>query len=183
MSATGEQEESDFVKQLVQHQSLIQAFVVSLMPGFSETEDIVQNTNEVLWAKRASFKPGTNFKAWALTTARFQVMAAQQAIKRNRLVCLDNDALDAIHEEAQSRDPADTKRKLDYLNECVGLLQIRDQELVLHRYWKKSGLETYAKASGRSIQALRTALYRIRASLRKCVQRKALAGKEWSASE
>ncbi|GAA3354490.1 hypothetical protein GCM10020366_11320 [Saccharopolyspora gregorii] len=52
------------------------------------------------------------------------------------------------------------------LNECLSLLQSKDQELVLHRYWKKSGLKAYAKASGRSEQAVRAALYRIRAALK-----------------
>lgn len=177
MSEYGEQEEKEFVKLLVAHQSLIQAFVVSLLPGFSETDDVVQNTNEVLWAKRESFELGTNFKAWALTTARFQVMAIQQKLRRDRHTYLDEGACEAIFEEAQSKDAGEMKQKLIYLDECIGLLQMRDQELVLHRYWKKTGLEKYAKASGRTVEALRSSLYRIRSSLRKCIKKKILLGK------
>ena len=80
------QQEKEFVNLLVSHQSQIRAFVISLLPGVSEAEDVIQNTNEVLWTKRETFELGSNFKAWALTTARFQVMALQQKLKRERKV-------------------------------------------------------------------------------------------------
>jgi len=172
MEKYGEDQEKEFVKLLVSHQSLLQAFVVSLLPGSPETDDIVQNTNEVLWTKRREFKLGTNFKAWALTTARFQVMSVQQQLKREKRAYLDEQVCDAIFQEAMSQDAGDMKEKLNFLNECLGLLQIKDQELILHRYWEKSGLSAYAKATGRSIEALRASLYRIRGRLRKCVKLK-----------
>lgn len=164
--------EAKFVKLLVSHQDLIHAFVVSLMPGSSETEDVVQGTNEILWTKRDTFELGTNFKAWALTTARYHVMTHQRKNKHDRWVAFDEDVCLAIQEEALDADPSQTGKKLTYLNECISLLQSKDQELIIHRYWKKSGLSRYAKASGRSEQAIRAALYRIRIALRKCVQNK-----------
>lgn len=172
MSEYGEKEEKEFVKLLVDHQSLLQAFVVSLLPGCSETEDVVQNTNEVLWEKRAEFELGTNFKAWALTTARFQVMAMQQRFKREKRAYLDDEVCEVVFLEAVGKDAGEMKEKLNYLNECIGLLQIKDQELVLHRYWKKTRLPDYAKMRGSSVEALRSSLYRIRGSLRKCVKLK-----------
>ena len=51
-----EEREQEFVKLLVAHQSLIQAFIVSLLPGYSETDDVVQKTSEVLWKKRANYQ-------------------------------------------------------------------------------------------------------------------------------
>jgi len=172
MEEYGEDQEKEFVKLLVSHQSLLQAFVVSLLPGSSETDDVVQNTNEVLWRKRAKFKLGTNFKAWALTTARLQAMSVQQRLKREKHTCLDEEVCEAVFQEAMVKDPSETKEKLNFLNECIRLLQIKDQELVLHRYWEKSGLCEYAKATGRSVEALRASLYRIRTRLRKCIKLK-----------
>lgn len=139
MSENGEKEEKEFVKLLMDHQSLIQAFVVSLLPGSSETEDVVQNTNEVLWVKRKQFELGTNFKSWALTTARFQVMSIQQRLKREKRAYFDEVACEAIFQEALGQDEGETKEKLNFLNECIGLLQVGDQELVLHRYWEMAG--------------------------------------------
>jgi len=172
-----EKEEKEFVKLLVDHQSLLQAFVVSLMPGSSETDDVVQNTNEVLWAKRKQFELGSNFKSWALTTARFQVMSIQQRFKREKRTYLDDEVCEALFKEAMGQDNRETREKLNYLNECIGLLQAGDQELVLHRYWEKSGLRDYAKATDRSVGALRATLYRIRIGLRKCIEQKLLSGR------
>ena len=167
-----EQQEKEFVNLLVAHQSLIRAYVISLLPGVSETEDVIQNTNEVLWIKRESFELGTNFKALALTTARFQVMALQQKLKREKRAPLDEDVLMLVSEEAEEKDAEVMNEKLSDLNECIGLLQVKDQELVLHRYWKKSGLNEYSHATGRSVGSLKVALYRVRASLRNCLEQK-----------
>mgnify|MGYP000113776971 CR=1 FL=1 len=35
------------------------------MPGMDGVDDVLQETNVVLWEKRATFEPGTNFRAWA----------------------------------------------------------------------------------------------------------------------
>jgi len=164
--------EKEFVKLLVAHQALIQSFVVSLLPGCPDADDVVQITNEVLWTKRGEFELGTNFKAWVLTTARFQVMAMQQKLRRKHQRVLAEDVSQMIFEEVKENDPTEMRRNLKYLNDCVCLLQIEDQKLVLHRYWKESGLEEYARATQRSVEALRSSLYRIRASLRKCIKAK-----------
>jgi RNA polymerase sigma-70 factor (ECF subfamily) len=171
MSERSEKQEKEFVNLLVDHQSLIRAFVISLLPGVSEADDVIQMTNEVLWKKRGAFELGTNFKAWVLTTARFQVMSFQQKMKREKRALLDEDVLMMIADEVEE-DAEQMNRKLTYLNECIGLLPIRDQELVLHRYWEKGRFRDYAKADGRSEGALKVALYRIRGALRTCIEEK-----------
>lgn len=167
-----EVKEKEFVKLLVKHQSLIRAFVISLLPGMSETEDVIQNTNEVLWAKREQFELGTNFKAWALSTARFQAMAFLQKLKRGKMLPLDEDVMLLVSEEASNLEAEEMNRQFKDLNDCIGLLQMKDQELILHRYWKKTGLQEYSKASERSVGSLKVALYRIRTGLRRCLDRK-----------
>ena len=101
MAGHTDKEEKEFVQLLVTHQSVIRAYVISLLPGLAEAEDVIQNTNEVLWTKRESFELGTNFKAWALTTARFQVMALQQTLKKENRAPLDEDVFNLIAEQAE----------------------------------------------------------------------------------
>ena len=138
MAGHTDKEEKEFVQLLVTHQPVIRAYVISLLPGVSEADDVIQNTNEVLWTKRESFELGTNFKAWALTTARFQVMALQQTLKKENRAPLDEDVFNLIAEQAEQKNTDELNQKLYDLNECISLLQMKDQQLVLHRYWKKS---------------------------------------------
>jgi RNA polymerase sigma-70 factor (ECF subfamily) len=88
-------------------------------------------------------------------------------------VPLDEDVLELVAEEAGNLESKELSQRLADLNECISQLQVRDQELVLHRYWKKAGLAEYARASGRSVDALKSALYRVRDSLHDCINRRA----------
>ena len=177
MTEHTDEQEKEFVQLLVTHQSVIRAFVISLLPGVSEADDVIQNTNEVLWTKRESFELGTNFKAWALTTARYQVMAQQQKFKKENRAPLDDDILELIADQSEQKPPEDINQKLNDLNECISLLQAKDQKLVLHRYWKKSNLIEYAEATCRSVGAVKVALFRVRKNLRDCLERKDRIGK------
>ncbi|MFC4991868.1 sigma-70 family RNA polymerase sigma factor [Rubritalea tangerina] len=164
------EEESTFVSLLTAHQSVLRGFVISLLPGCPEVEDVIQNTNAVLWKKRREFTLGSNFNAWVLKTARFQVMAQQQRLKREKRAPLDEDVLALIANEASTAAPHQANTQMHDLNTCLEQLSLKDQELVLHRYWKKAGLIDYAKSCGRSVGSLKVALYRVRSTLRNCIE-------------
>ena len=71
-----------------------------------------------------------------MTTARFQVMPLQQKLKKENRAPLDDDVLALIADQAEQKSPDEINQKLNDLNECVSLLQLKDQQLILHRYWK-----------------------------------------------
>jgi len=56
-------------KLFVQHMPQLRAFVLSLMPDFSQVDDIIQDAFLTVTAKAADFQEGTNFKAWVFTIA------------------------------------------------------------------------------------------------------------------
>lgn len=163
--------EKEFVDLLVAHQPLINAFIVSLMPGQSDADDVIQDTNQVLWEKRGDFELGTNFKAWVLTIARFQVMARHKRVKISKNIPLDEDVQNLICEEFEELEVNDMGQKIRSLNHCLGRLKPRDQELVLNRYWEKTSLKDYARSTGHSVSALKSMLFRIRTQLRVCIER------------
>lgn len=120
-----EDDEREFVNLLVAHQSLIRAYVISLMPGAPEVDDVIQNTCEVLWKKRRTFELGTNFKAWALTTARFQVMAQQQKLKAEKRAPLDDDVLEMMADFSSALEAKEINRRLEDLQECLSLGSVK----------------------------------------------------------
>ncbi len=56
--------ELQFVQLLTSHQARLYAYVLSLVADADQANDIMQETNTVLWVKSSDFEIGTNFSAW-----------------------------------------------------------------------------------------------------------------------
>ncbi|MCW1886339.1 sigma-70 family RNA polymerase sigma factor [Luteolibacter flavescens] len=163
--------DKDFVKLLTEHQGVICSFVISLLPGAPGTDDVIQEVNTLLWAKRSQFELGTNFRAWALAVARFQVMAHLRVLKQRRWVTLDDDVAAMLAEEIEEHaEPEVMERQLDALRACLGKLRPEDRDLLLQRYWRKSRLQDFAVDRGRSLSGLKVQLFRLRAALKRCIE-------------
>jgi len=158
----------DFVAQLTESQGRIRAFIISLMPGSPEVSDVLQETNLVLWQSRNRFKLGTNFRAWAFTIARLEVLHSRGRAKRDGRIVLSPELLDIIAEELS--DTEDHEAYLNALEICKSKLSAKQRELIEIRYQPGCSLEKFAQKTGRKASALRVALLRIRGSLRKCVE-------------
>ncbi len=165
---------SAFVKLLTTHQGDIRAFVISLLPGSPDVEDVVQETNLVLWNKRDKFELGTNFVAWALTTARFQVMKYRLRQKRDGRVMFSDELIDTLAETAPPSAP--NNEHLLALEECLRKLSPKQRELISSRYSAGTSLRGQAEKTGTTAGSLRIALMRLRAGLRLCVERQLEGG-------
>ena len=78
------------------------AYIFSLLGNRTQAEDVMQETNAILWRKAHEFKLGTNFGAWMLRVAYFQVMAHRRKITRDRHV-FDDDFIADISDDAQQQ--------------------------------------------------------------------------------
>lgn len=165
---------SAFVKLLTTHQGDIRAFVISLLPGSSDVEDVVQETNLVLWNKRHTFELGTNFAAWAFTTARYQVMKYRLRQKRDGRVMFSDELIDTLAEMSPPATP--NNEYLLALEECLRRLNPKQRGLISSRYSPGMSLRKQAEESGTTAVSLRVALMRLRAGLRQCVERKIEGG-------
>lgn len=165
------QQEAIFVGEITRFQTQLRAYIISLMPGVSGAADVLQETNIVLWEKRAKFEAGTNFRAWACAIARFEVKTHRRKMYRLGTVVLDDDLADQLAEPFQS-DAEQPEEHLQALEQCLARLRGPERELIEHRYFSKSTLEGFAAASGRSVETLRNSLYRIRAALKICIKDK-----------
>lgn len=159
----------EFVQLLTSHQSRLYAYVLSLLGNRTQAEDVMQETNAVLWRKAHEFKLGTNFAAWMFKVAYFQVMAQRRKLTRDRLV-FDNDFLQDVAEDMEQQcGRQEEKQRL--LSECIGKLNERYQELIRRRYTEGATLKSIASQSGQSENSIKQALFRARAVLIECVKR------------
>ncbi|MBN2514286.1 MAG: hypothetical protein JXB18_15210, partial [Sedimentisphaerales bacterium] len=78
-------------------------YVLSHIPNSSDADDIVQETVSIMWSEFDKYKTGTNFAAWALCIARYQILSYRKQItKKNRL--FSSQAIEAIQNVAESTD-------------------------------------------------------------------------------
>ena len=161
---------TEFVSELTEHQAALRSFVGYLMTGAAETSDVVQEVNLLLWEKRGQYKPGTNFRAWAFTTARYVVLGHRRRQRKEGRMLFDPDLVERLADEWQAQ-PDEHTRKLAALEHCLEKLSDSDLALVQARYSGHGEVERMAEQAGVSGTSLRLRLFRLRAALKQCVLR------------
>mgnify|MGYP000216617710 CR=1 FL=1 len=67
---------------IIEHLPALRAFALSLTRNGSAADDLVQDTIVKAWSKFASFKPGTNLRAWLFTILRNTFYSGRRKSKR-----------------------------------------------------------------------------------------------------
>lgn len=163
-------DESTFVSELTAHQGVLHAFLISLLPGSQDVDDLLQRTNLVLWEKRGKFQAGTNFKAWALAVAYWEVRAWLTERRRGDWLVIDDELARAIQQrfsEAPARAPG---AAVSAVRSCLAKLADQDRLLVLSHHQHGKSLLECSRIFNRSANSLSVSLVRIRAALRVCVK-------------
>ena len=88
----------EFVTLLTNSQSRLYAYILSLTGDREQAQEVLQETNLVLWEKVATFEIGSNFIAWSFRTAYYQVLAQRKRISRNRIV-FDDELIGGLAED------------------------------------------------------------------------------------
>ncbi|QDU63319.1 RNA polymerase sigma factor [Planctomycetes bacterium Pan216] len=167
--------DATFVSELTAHQLPILLYVRSLLPGDPSARDVAQQTNAKIWEKRSEFELGTNFRAWAFSIARFEVLNYRKQQARDAKLYFSDDLQEVIATEmADTHD--DIQERHEALKRCLGKLRSRDRELLLHRYASTERLADYASMIGRSVGGLKVTLHRLRSALLECMERQLHAG-------
>ena len=164
-----------YVTQLTEHQLALNLYVRSLLPGDPAVNDVLQQANTKLWEKRKEFTLGTNFKAWAFSVARFEVLNHRKGQARNAKLVFSNDLEEVFASELADSDLR-VQERLDALRECLTKLKPQDRQLLMHRYSGPGRLEEYATQVGRSLGGMKVTLNRLRSALRSCIQSRLAQG-------
>ncbi len=154
------------VQQLfVRNQNVIRAFVLSLQPGFSDADDIIQETFLVVTRRAHTYRVGSNFIPWACGIARLKLMEARRKIMNPGLT---EETLNLLCDEAP--DNSFFQRRLPALRECLNRLAPKARELLQHRYHDEWDATKIAQQLGWNEPSVRVALSKARAFLKGCVQ-------------
>lgn len=165
--------DGEFIILIVTHQPMIRGRILSLLPGVNEVDDIIQNVNLVIWNKRDSYKPKTNFKAWINSIIRYEILAHWRSRQRQKEFTFPEDVFELLIEESSSQltqENLDTR--LPALKHCISALRTEDRALILQRYISPTSITELSLKTNRNANSLRVSLHRIRAALRLCIKRR-----------
>lgn len=168
--------QENLVTLITRHQAALHAYILSLLPNRAKADDVLQETNLVLWRKAAEYDQNLPFMPWACRIAFYQIKASRRDEARDRHV-FDPGLLELLASEDDS-DP-ETTTALDHaLRDCLDQLPGEKRELILHRYQPDCSVNEMAAERNLSPGALSVQLHRIRQMLESCVEGKLNQG--WS---
>jgi RNA polymerase sigma-70 factor (ECF subfamily) len=161
--------DESFVRHFSHAEPALRAFVRSLLPGWEEVDEVMQETSLVLWRKFAQFDPATPFLRWACVVARFEALKMRRRKARDRHV-FDEDLLALIADEAaEETDALEQERRA--LDVCIEKLPERQRRLVSAVYAAGVRINEVAAWTGCSPTSLYKTINRVRGQLFECMQR------------
>lgn len=165
--------DADFIDQFVATQRRVYLFLLAQLGNTDLAEEVLQNTNLVIWTKWNKFEPGTNYVAWVYRIASLEIMKYRQKNKRSRLF-FDDDFLKTVAKSVEQLSEKSEARK-NALSKCIDKLKQRDRELIQQRYQPGTNGKSLAGKLGRPVNSVYQSLGRIRRTLLECVERQLAA--------
>jgi RNA polymerase sigma-70 factor (ECF subfamily) len=171
--------QAEFTELLAESRGRLFGYLYALAQNMDDTEELFQETALTLWRKFDEFESGSNFAAWATTTAQLLFRNFLKRKGRSRLQ-FGEGVLEklACTQEELSHDDSD--RRHDALAVCLEKLREKDRALVKLCYEGKQSTLEVAKQLHRSPESIYMALSRLRRSLFECIQRN-IGGQEGGA--
>ena len=162
--------DEEFVLMLTEAQQRLYGFILKRLVDHHQSNEVLQLTNIVLCRKANDFEKGTNFMAWALTVANFQILSFRKKKSRDRLVFSDETFDQIVEEDGKMSD--DTSSKLFHLNECLKKIDKVNIKLLKMKYDQRLPFKEIASASNKTSNAIRIQVHRIRNQLMDCIEKR-----------
>ncbi len=169
MEALMETEPTTHEESIASIQTRLLGFIRAMQVSKPDAQDILQETNRVLWRKQGDFEIGTNFWAWASKVAFFQVMAFRKRSSRDRHVFGD-ELVHLMSDEMAAR-PAPPQADHQRLTECLKRLPDRQREAIQGIYFNDEGHTSVAESMDLNENAVSQLVFRARQNLRQCLSR------------
>lgn len=157
----------EFLRLLGKNSRQIYACVFVMVLNKVDADDIIQETNLVLWKEFGRFERGTNFLAWAKRIATNQVLAWRTRRKRDRHV-FGEEFLNVVARETNEYEDG-LARRSEHLARCLEKLPEHGRTIIARRYDEQVGIEKLADEMNRSTDAVYKMLSRLRKTLHDCV--------------
>jgi RNA polymerase sigma-70 factor (ECF subfamily) len=163
----------EFVQQFTIHQRRLYLLILSQTGNTQDAEEILQETNLIIWSKYHQFDIATNFFAWAAQIATYEILKHRQRQRRDKLRFSDQ-FVDAVSREVLEWSD-EFERRRTALDVCLQKLRPADRILIQERYRPGNRGKHVAEDLGRPANSVYQSLGRIRRTLLECIQRRLAA--------
>ncbi len=154
-------------------QNRLLGFLVMLTGDRQTADDLLQETLLELWRIRRSFTPGTDFGAWARSVARIRVHRHRRDRGRRRFVPLAAEVMEQLAETwGNDPIPSEGDPREAAMAGCVESLEPDSRHILSLRYNQSWPHRRIALETGRSEDAVKMLLSRLRKRLHECVEEK-----------
>lgn len=164
----------EFMRLFSHHQRRIYLYILALVSNPVDAEDLLQETNLILWRKFPQWERGTNFYAWASRIVYYEVLKYRERQARDAII-LEQHVIEQLAAEATDMVEQLDRRRSALLH-CLSKLRPVDQELVQRRYAPGATGKSVAAALGRPANSVSKSLGRIRRALWECINRRLALG-------
>lgn len=170
MGLNNTEKEKEFVRQIASCERRIGAYILTLVPSFNDAEEIFQETCVRLWEERERFVAGTNFHAWAMRVAYFEVLTWRKRAHRRPLI-FDDQLVERLSESMlHAVSTADDRQAA--LNECLHELSGRSREILRRVYAEGERIKDIAADLGNTADSVYKCVQRLRTALRECIEQR-----------
>ena len=164
----------EFVRLLMLHQRDLFRYIVTLVPGLADAQEVMQETALALWRKFDDYDASRPFVPWARQFAYFEALRFCRG-RSKYLEFLSEDLIQRLATEREAAEPQLEERRTA-LRKCLDSLSSGDRTLLDVRYGTEQSLVEFASQTGRSIHMLRKTLVQLRRGLLECVSRRLATG-------
>lgn len=161
-----------FLQLLLRHNNHLFSFIITLVPNYSDAEDLLQETASLMWEKFDTYRPDTNFWAWARQIARYKISNYYRTKKQE--FSLDEILLDHLS-AANEKITKNVNERKAALTGCLKKLSIEDSKLIHMKYYQKVSIADIARHTNRSLHTLYKRMSFIYFLLQSCIRKTLLA--------
>ncbi|WP_425396207.1 sigma-70 family RNA polymerase sigma factor [Aeoliella sp.] len=153
---------------LTMYQRHLHGYIMASLGSRADADDVLQKTNLVLLRKESSFPEGGDFLPWAIAIAKYEVLTYCRESNRERMV-FASQLVEWMSDKA-AEVAMDTNERQAALERCLKRLSIRHREVLKRRYGEDASLSQIAQDMGRSVEGVKSMLFRLRKRLEQCIE-------------
>lgn len=160
----------EYLQLIASHQGLLYTHIRKMVTDAHGAQDVLQETNLLLWQSSEKYEMGTNFGAYACKVAYFKSLEYIRKRKRSDFLSFDSDIVESLGTAAQEAMHEDEHELA--LGNCMKELKPEEQRLLKRRYYDRATVRAISEEEGCTEGSLQQLFFRIRKSLKICIEQK-----------